>query len=72
TVEKGLAVIFVIGEGMGTVKGIFGAIFDALTGASVKAKMVEQGADQQNIMIGVSGGDYETAINALYNALIPQ
>ena len=70
TVEKGLAVIFVIGEGMGTVKGIFGTIFDALVGAFVKAKMVEQGADQQNIMIGVSGSDYETAVEALYNALI--
>ena len=62
--------IFVIGEGMGTVKGIFGAIFDALTGASIKAKMVEQGADQQNIMVGVSDSDYENAIKALYNALI--
>ncbi len=69
-VEKGLSVIFVIGEGMGTVKGIFGAIFDALTGASIKAKMVEQGADQQNIMVGVSDSDYENAIKALYNALI--
>ena len=70
TVEKGLAVISIIGEGMGTVKGIFSKIFDALAGASVKAKMVEQGADQQNIIIGVSDSDYETAVKALYSALI--
>ena len=55
---------------MGTVKGIFGVIFDALAGAYVKAKMVEQGADMQNIIIGVSDSDYEIAIKALYNALI--
>ena len=70
TVEKGLSLIAVIGEGMGTVKGIFGVIFDALAGAYVKAKMVEQGADMQNIIIGVSDSDYEIAIKALYNALI--
>ena len=71
-VEKGLAVIAVIGEGMGTVKGIFSKIFDALVSASVKAKMIEQGADQQNILIGVSDSDYEAAVKALYNALIIQ
>ena len=70
TVEKGLSLIAVIGEGMGTVKGIFSVIFDALALASIKAEMVEQGADRQNIIIGVSDSDYENAIKALYKALI--
>ncbi|MBQ3446970.1 MAG: hypothetical protein IJG37_04920, partial [Synergistaceae bacterium] len=70
TVEKGLSLIAVIGEGMGTVKGTFSRIFDALAGASVKAKMVEQGADQQNIIVGVSDSDYDTAVKTLYNELI--
>ena len=70
TVEKGLALIAVIGEGMGTVKGTFSRIFDALTRASVKAKMVEQGADQQNIIVGVYDSDYDTAVKALYDELI--
>ena len=69
-VEKGLAIIAVIGEGMGTVKGIFGKIFDALASVSVKAKMIEQGADQQNIIIGVADRDYDATVKVLYNELI--
>ena len=70
TVEKGLAVIVIIGEGMGTVKGTFRRIFDALVRAEVKAKMIEQGADQQNILIGVSDADYDSSVKALYDELI--
>lgn len=70
TVEKGLAVIVIIGEGMGTVKGTFSRIFEALVKAGVKAKMIEQGADQQNILIGVSDGDYDKAVKSLYEELI--
>ena len=70
TVEKGLAVIIIIGEGMGTVKGMFRKIFDALVMAGIKAKMIEQGADQQNIIIGVSDDDYDGAVKALYDELI--
>ncbi len=70
SVEKGLAVIVIIGEGMGTVKGTFSRIFDALVNAGVKAKMIEQGADQQNILIGVSDSDYAVAVSALYEELI--
>lgn len=70
TVEKGLAIIVIIGEGMGTVKGSFRRIFDALVKAGVKAKMIEQGADQQNILIGVSDGDYDKAVKSLYEELI--
>ena len=70
TVEKGLSVIVIIGEGMGTVKGTFSRIFDALVRAGVKAKMIEQGADQQNILIGVSDADYSNAVKSLYDELI--
>ena len=70
TIEKGLSLIAVIGEGMGTVKGVFSVIFDALALASIKVKMAEQGADSQNIIIGVSDSDYDGAIKALYDALI--
>ena len=70
SVEKGLAVIMIIGEGMGTVKGTFSRIFDALVKVGVKAKMIEQGADQQNILIGVSDNDYAASVKALYEELI--
>ncbi len=70
TVEKGLSLIAIIGEGMGTVHGIFSRIFDALHAAGIKARMIEQGADKLNIIIGVADADYKNAVKALYHHVI--
>ncbi len=71
-VEKDLSLIAVIGEGMGTVKGIFAKMFNALAEAGVKVRMIEQGADDLNILIGVYNEDFETSVKALYDAMILQ
>ena len=70
TVEKGLSLIAVIGEGMGTVKGIFSRVLDALALSGIKARMMEQGADNLNMILGVSDSDYEYAVKSLYKALV--
>ena len=69
-VQKGLSLIAIIGEGMGTAKGIFSKIFDAVACVGVKVKMIEQGADDLNIIIGVEDEDYTRAVRALYNLVI--
>ena len=69
-VRTNLSLISVIGEGMGTVKGVFAKVFNALANAEVKVKMIDQGSDDLNIIIGVDDEDYERSIRALYNALI--
>ena len=69
-IEKGLSLIAVIGEGMGTVKGTFRDIFVALVNCGIKVKMVDQGADILSIIIGVEDEEYESAIKAIYDALI--
>ena len=70
TVEKGLSLIAVIGEGMGTVKGIFSKILTALSLAEIKVQMIDQGSDNLNMILGVSDSDYENAVKALYKAVI--
>lgn len=70
TVEKGLSLIAIVGEGMGTTKGIFSKIFDSLAKAGIKVKMIEQGSDDLNIIVGVSDSDYVTAIKALYRSVV--
>lgn len=70
TVEKGLSIIAVIGEGMGTIKGIFSRILTALALADIKVQMIDQGADKLNIILGVSDYDYDDAVKALYKAVI--
>ena len=70
TVSQNFSLIALVGEGMGTVKGLFGKIFSSLANVGVKAKMIEQGADDLNIIIGVDDSDYNTAVKALYKAMI--
>ena len=70
TLEKNLSLITVVGKGMGTVKGIFAKIFNAIANAGVKVKMIEQGSDDLNIIIGVYDEDFETTVRALYGAMI--
>ncbi|MBR2208691.1 MAG: hypothetical protein IJ859_07805 [Synergistaceae bacterium] len=70
TVDRDLALIAIVGTGMGTVKGIFARIFDAVADAGVKVQLINQGADSLNIIIGVRDEDFEKTIKALYNAMI--
>ena len=70
TVEKNLSLITVVGKGMGTVKGIFAKMFNAIAQAGIKVRMIEQGSDDLNIIIGVYDEDYEATVRALYGALI--
>lgn len=72
TIEKNLAVIAVVGEGMVRVKGMAARVFAALADAGVNIRMIDQGSDELNIIIGVDESDYESAVKALYRAMIEQ
>lgn len=69
-VESDLSLIAIIGQGMGTVKGVFSRVFNAIAGADVKVRMINQGSDELNIIIGVDDKDFEKTVKALYNAMI--
>ena len=69
-VEKDLSLIAVIGQGMGTVKGTFESVFYAMVSAKIKVRMIDQGADDLNVIIGVSDKDYVNAVKALYDYVI--
>ena len=70
TIEKGLAAIAVVGAGMVNVKGVAAKIFTALAEAGINIRMIDQGSDELNIIVGVDDSDYVNAVNALYNAMI--
>ena len=55
---------------MGTVSGKFEKIFLALWKPKINVKMLDQGADDTNIILGVSDKDYENAMKALYDTII--
>ena len=71
-VQKDLSLIAVIGQGMGTVKGIFAKTFNALAAADIKVRLIEQGGDDLNILIGVYDEDFDASVKALYEAMILQ
>ena len=70
TIEKGLSAIAVVGAGMVSVKGVAAKIFGALAAAGINIRMIDQGSDELNIIVGVDDSDYEKAVNALYNAMV--
>lgn len=65
-VEDGLALIAVVGEGMARQVGMAAKVFKALAEAKVNVRIIDQGASELNIIVGVGNADYEKAIRALY------
>jgi len=68
SIEKNLALLAVVGEGMVRTIGIAAKIFDALKRAEINVRVINQGASEMNIIIGVAASDYERAVRALYAA----
>lgn len=67
---SGLALIAVVGEEMANTVGMAGTVFGALAKASVNVRLINQGASELNIIVGVDAKDYETAVRALYHAFL--
>lgn len=69
-IESDLALIAVVGRGMKSTRGTAGRIFSALAHANVNVRMIDQGSSEQNIIIGVTDEDFETAIKAIYDIFV--
>ena len=70
TVDEDMALVTVVGKGMRSQSGIAARFFTALGMAGVNIKMIDMGSNEINCTIGVSNQDFETAIRALYDALV--
>lgn len=69
-IESDIALIAVVGRGMKSMRGTAGRIFAALAHNHINVKMIDQGSSEQNIIIGVSDEDFETAIRAIYDIFV--
>jgi aspartate kinase len=65
-----LALIAVVGEGMAKSVGIAAKVFIALRDAGVNVRVINQGASELNIIVGVAPEDFEKAVRALYAAFM--
>ena len=69
-IESDIALIAVVGRGMKSMRGTAARIFAALAHQHINVKMIDQGSSEQNIIIGVSDDDFETAIKAIYDIFV--
>ena len=69
-IEDGIALVAVVGRAMVKAKGTAAKVFKAIAGADVNIKMIDQGSDEMNIIIGIEENDFEKAVNAIYKEFI--
>ena len=62
--------VAVVGRRMASQPGSSGKIFTALGQAGVNIRMINQGPDELNIIIGVDNRDFAEAIRVLYNSFV--
>ncbi|MFV0437764.1 MAG: aspartate kinase [Desulfopila sp.] len=67
-VERDLALVAVVGEGMVRTAGIAGKIFSALGRAGINVRVINQGASEINILIAVSAEEYAPCVRVIYQA----
>lgn len=66
-----ISLVAVVGQGMSHQVGIAAKLFIALRDAKVNVRLINQGASELNIIVGVVPEDYEKAVRALYSAFVP-
>ena len=66
-----IALIAIVGEEMARTPGIAAKVFTALAGAGVNVRVINQGASELNIIVGVAPVDYPAALRAIYGAFVP-
>ena len=64
----GVSLIAVVGRRMASNSGVSGMIFGTLGKIGVNIRMIEQGSDEINIIIGVMDSDFKTTIRTLYDS----
>ncbi|MCL1920887.1 MAG: aspartate kinase [Kiritimatiellaeota bacterium] len=67
-IERGYALVMVVGEGLYYTVGMASKATAALSAANVNIEMMNQGSSEISMMFGVKSCDRANAVNALYEA----
>ena len=65
-----VALIATVGHGMSSRQGTSAKLFTALAEGGVNIRMIDQGASEMNIIIGVANRDFEKAVRIIYDAFV--
>src|SRR5690242_9988245 len=66
-IDKDLAILAVVGDGMAGLPGVSGQVFNALGSATVNVHAIAQGASERNISVVVDGKDATRALRAVHS-----
>jgi len=66
SIERDLALIMIVGEGMMHTIGISARVTNALSKAGVNIQMINQGSSEVSMMYGIKAVDSDNAVKALY------
>ena len=69
-VSENIAILAIVGRKMVFRTGSSGKIFQALGERGVNIRMISQGPEELNIIIGVKENDFNEAIKAIYEKYI--
>ncbi len=69
-VHDQIAVVAAVGRKMAFRPGVSGKIFARLGEHGISIRMISQGPDEMNIIVGVDNKDYANAIRVLYNSFV--
>lgn len=70
SIEDNLALIAVVGRGMIKAKGTAARVFDAISGAGINIRMIDQGSSELSIIVGIEEHDFEKALSAIYGEFV--
>lgn len=70
TVTEHIAIVAAVGRKMAYRVGVSGKIFAKLGENGVNIRMITQGPEELNIIVGVEEKDFEQAIRVLYNSFV--
>ena len=69
-VADNIAIVAAVGRKMAYRAGTSGKIFAALGERGINIRMISQGPDELNILVGVDEKDYAATIRVLYDAFV--
>ncbi len=70
SVERGLALVVIVGEGMRNSIGVAARATGALAESRVNIEMINQGSSEISMMFGVRTDDRQSAVRCLYDAFV--
>ena len=67
---ESIAVVAAVGRKMAFQPGSSGALFAALGRNGINIRMISQGPEELNIIVGVDDADFEKAVRVIYESFV--